>query len=917
MEFDRLAQKRSEVFKVELAAWLHDFGKFSPGFVKSRGGAAIWCGLSGEKNSQYVRNTALGIGLSGMTIDLGQPFNECASSLIRFNDYPLTAPLWYLVKLAHGEASGQDKRSLQKEVKESTQGKVNEGYDPTLFSQPKWKGPQAPLPKWWSLSPFGFSEAVYTDEDSIWTAQDAAATEAMLQLQAVELGRAPQFDRLKKLLTPGLADSQVPVCDVRLADMGLMTAAFAKAAVVEGLLTGNWREEAVQWRLLRLAVDGVAFLATPTRVPEVLARRRRLHDAFERVREAIEHGLLCGTEIYRDELGRAFVIPGFSEEEQRKEFDAWLSEGIETAWGATGNDVRYLLHCSEPFGLGAGKGYAHQLGALLAMDAPQPSPLPSAITAAWREIGHDHQTEPCSACVRRPVGTSTHERARRLCTDCYRDRERRVEQWLGDPSATVWLDEIADTRGRIALIAARFRVERWLRADDNGPSYLESTVFQEKPDEGKRRNIAPSAARLRRLFETLDDFWGLARKEWKLPECRPRIALTPDVNRRDWQRNNAYELEAESSGVRVATVWTGAEFVVAESLQRLKERLPGKGSSVAALWGESFLVRVPAGYRRDGAAAAAGECGRFTPKSADAWKEPYAPVIEILHDPRQFLALVPADRALGCVETLERLHQERFGRVRGRLGLDVTMVAANVDTPLRALLDAARRGLRRDSPRQVWKVTKASDSSGRLQLGFENGVEWTIPLNLGFESGNEDKSGNYTVENPDTPDNYFPYFETAGGALLHAHELQPGQQVKIEPSTFDYEFLDSSSRRFEVSYDAAGRRRAPGRGHRPLLLEEVTAVAEIWDFLHRRFGVRQLKNLDGLLDAKREEWGEVPGSFVDAVLRNMELILGQAPLSAQERERIAAAWNSGLLHDCLELHLHLQRPQSDRFEEDK
>ena len=917
MKLGELEKWRAEIFKVELGGWLHNFGKFSPEFIKENPeGFAHWCGYrkqktddaTGRAGTAFIADQDLKDALLVTLLTLPQPFE--------FSNYPLARliesfrrehknanadALDKVLGWAHEEAMGAEKRPLEQEMADTEGSGANYSLR-DLVSQ------RYTLP-WWSLSPFGYPSKIYQNEDAIQKGQQEAATEAKKILNAIGRGEAPKFGKLRELLTPGLAESRIPVCDIRISDMGLMGSAFAKAALAESLLTGVWRDKNLEWRLLRLAVDGLAYVSSPARIPEVMSRQRALEASFDSVREEIEQRSLCGTEVYRDEYGPVYVIPGFGSAQQRAAFDAELSTRIQNTWeqSAAGEDAGYRLCFSKPFGLGAKKGYAHQLGSLLREGQPQPSSRPSVIQKAWSGLSDGHQHDVCTACSIRPIGLGD-AAARRICRLCFDRRTKRVEEWLKDPSQTIWMEEAADKNGRVAAIAAKFRIESWLSGTDDSASYLESTVFLKRGAEDEARHMAPSSARLRRIFETLKEFWADAEERWgsEVTAAWTRVALIPDMVNKAWATNNVYELESLSGDIRLSAVWTGSNFLIVDQVERFKRLLP-HGEDVESLRGKGFSVRLPTGYRRAAVSKSgvANEKGSFVVERTVRAGVAFEQSIPILRDPRQFITVVPANRALACAEVLSALYAERFGRVRNRLGLDLTVIAAPVDTPVRTILDAARRGLRREVPVAEWDIHCVHAANDARTVRFANGSCWTIPLLFEFPLANGSAN----------KDDYFPYFQFPEGETVHVEELEPGDTVRVEPCTFDYEFLDSSSRRFELSYDNRGRRRGREKD-RPLLMEDLDRIKKLWEMLHSRFATRQIRMLEGFLDAKRGEWQAEPAALVDAAIRNMERKPSTAPLSWRERRGIAAAAASGLLATCIEWHLAINSSQKSGYEED-
>ena len=132
-------------------------------------------------------------------------------------------------------------------------------------------------------------------------------------------------------------------------------------------------------------------------------------------------------------------------------------------------------------------------------------------------------------------------------------------------------------------------------------------------------------------------------------------------------------------------------------------------------------------------------------------------------------------------------------------------------------------------------------------------------------------------------------------------------QSRFEPSTFDFQFLDSSSRRFEVAYNSAGRRLSPEFRHRPHPLGRLPELRAIWEFLAGRLATTQIKQLDGLLAAKqaqwRSQWKDSRPWFEQNILGNLEWSVSP---SATEMEWLCAGVRSGALEDALEIFLGIE-----------
>jgi hypothetical protein len=80
-----------------------------------------------------------------------------------------------------------------------------------------------------------------------------------------------------------------------------------------------------------------------------------------------------------------------------------------------------------------------------------------------------------------------------------------------------------------------------------------------------------------------------------------------------------------------------------------------------------------------------------------------------------------------------------------------------------------------------------------------------------------------------------------------------GDVIYFTPSTVDFQWLDTSGRRFEIAYDDRGSRL--GIPRRPYLPNEFDNLQTIWDALSDHLTSTQIHALRNMIEAKREEWG--------------------------------------------------------------
>jgi hypothetical protein len=174
----------------------------------------------------------------------------------------------------------------------------------------------------------------------------------------------------------------------------------------------------------------------------------------------------------------------------------------------------------------------------------------------------------------------------------------------------------------------------------------------------------------------------------------------------------------------------------------------------------------------------------------------------------------------------------------------------------------------------------------------------------------------------------------ASGWLVHAADLKSDDMVLFTPSTLDFQWLDSSGRRFEIAYEDQGRRRDDqGRGlsRRPYLLDELETLAEIWKTLKSHLGKNQIYIQRDLIEVKREEWQiekeespkkKVFMQFCRDALANAKWKKGEKDdrkdnlpweAAGKDREAWLAQWADYAarcwLADAVELHLQIMKEE--------
>ena len=330
-------------------------------------------------------------------------------------------------------------------------------------------------------------------------------------------------------------------------------------------------------------------------------------------------------------------------------------------------------------------------------------------------------------------------------------------------------------------------------------------------------------------------------------------------------------------------------------------------------------------------------------------KRDYRPYASILISPITFQFLVPADKALDITNAVRARYQKEMGKVRNRLPLDLGIVYFMRKTPLYVAVDAARRMMemgRGNLHPEEWTVltqpqVDKTNHQVHLVLQTANGqrVEWQVSYQLG-DPAREDFYHPYFVVSdcdpampPGLRKSYFQVPEL--GHLVHVTELQEHDRIRSVPGYFDFEFLDSSTRRYDVRYTAqAGKRRHPvvgEAGPRPYYLDELDIFARLWWMLSGRGNFRladgstwqgltitQIKGLEAVLAERFARWNpeSMPPEFVAAALANT-FGLAWTRFNDADREAMRMACLSGQLFDVTELYIRLCGQKLTRTREEE
>ena len=492
----------------------------------------------------------------------------------------------------------------------------------------------------------------------------------------------------------------------------------------------------------------------------------------------------------------------------------------------------------------------------------------------------------------------------------------------------------------------------------------------------------PSFARIQRIWETTRQFWQdiLPTTEDILPKkdipsetkdilgiMGPRLLITGSIpSRKTPDPYHAYELLI--NGTKLSVVWDESRngFIVIENAayitQVLGHKIPERKKETIQeyqkkvnTWALSKIkehmkgelhIEEPVGY-----GAPDKEWGTIIVTDVKEIPDSeYIPAIPILAEPSTFIALVPADKALNVVKLIREKYNTEMGKVKNRLPLHMGIIFTHRHTPLRIIMDAGQRMLQLHVNPEPWKVTTIQSGIPHTSPHFRKMVQVHLETNANTNKNAHTKTLQWNIPlkmgDGTTDDNWYPYVflkswtgtppeertrslktvapwnthSTQFVWLIHVSDLERGDTIYFTPSTLDFEWLDTSSRRFEIAYKKGTHTRVNSIS-RPYLLDTVEHLEEIWNTLKTSLKNSQIYTIRELIERKKKEWNCKDKTF-EQFCRNTIAVSEWVPDAEGypwEKEKISKRewlnkWThyavTGLLCDAIELHMQIMKEKS-------
>ncbi len=448
INIDELANNREFLIRAEIGAWLHMIGKYHEEFIK--GNHYIDKKIPDEINNKFSLSLLKEIFTDQKFICYNKQISTNISSLIKeHRDKSIKDNIIVnLVIDSHGRGSGSDK------------GIFDNAFDNqnNNFS--------------YSTS-FGFEKLINiecitkTKNKLYYLLQNFLSFYSLYIENQKNLKKTLEWKLdfvkvLENIFSKSFAESRLPINDVTLWDQTASTVAFFKSEIAQTLLDETFGEkkfdkENLEFGFLKFTINGNNFLFNSKKIGELLSKEEEINKIFNKVKMFIECDYPFGLEIYRDINNIVFTCPKeICTNENKEVYRNFITEKLSKLIVKNlKGDLKYKIEISEKVSRNA-----HHLGEFLFSEK---NPLKSnfnKIKNEWKKSG-----KICNICNIRPIDNSEKIKQRRMCTVCYERIAGRAETWNSEKNNTIWLDEVADCTGTLALITGRFNLRKWITGE--------------------------------------------------------------------------------------------------------------------------------------------------------------------------------------------------------------------------------------------------------------------------------------------------------------------------------------------------------------------------------------------------------------------------------------------------------------------
>ena len=724
-----------------------------------------------------------------------------------------------------------------------------------------------------------------------------------------------------------IASTYRPTNDVLLYDHSISTATIYKPFLNQSILgrevtSKNIYPSAIRdyFSIVSLGFDLSKLFAQTEKIGDLIGRLQLLKNIQNILKQKLEIEYAVGNEIYRDHELSCFLLPvqfseKYDENENENEIESFINDLLFECCCDDAFIVTYKIELCKTQRIY--NDLPQVIGNFKGVNLPANPWHADSLSAIWDAA--PVYAEVCPLCGLLPaVSKSNKNRNERLCKSC--DKLRKTGQKARDnEDGSIWLDEIADPEtNRIAVLSVEIPLERWLCS--NGMLQMHQFKIKTKDDDiNKTKEL--SYERIRRFYATTETYFNQLTEKIKtdLDICeRLQLEITHSLQPIVLEKNRFYSYSQPENGN------TGELYLSGDGSWITVSRID---NSSLLQEGDALKLKLTNPRAKDFEAV----IKRIEIKS-------YYPYAEVLRSQNSLMLLVPARKARGLAVNAVELFKQQFSKALGKLPLSIGIIYAPVKSPLSFSLQASLNMCKilreRSNSLLEAKVVNDSDDFGEytnLSLKIDGVPEKDIKMKI------HSKLGNNETGNMDKEDIYYTRLPVIESSRLSEHvneqdvikdislwdgkdykpvlanQLKKDNCLRILTGAFDFEFLDSTARRFDL-LPTKHKQEQHSLRSRELNINHLNLLQNLEEAFKEQSYVTdtQIRNVYAILTAKFCEWHLEIASRKDRAWLHFDkltcaVLNKEFHFSSDKLRFVKESVLSGLFFDWFELYYRIEK----------
>lgn len=755
---------------------------------------------------------------------------------------------------------------------------------------------------------------------------------------------------LKTTFSHALGETRIPANDVTLWDHSHSTASLFKSVLCSMALGETLNPNKLQWRIFGFCWNSIGFINKGNKIADIISRSRIIEEIKNKLQNEFENEIPIGNVIYEDNNGIYFTFPALTGGKLKDLAKECAEIGMRTIREIRNDEIWPFFTLSK-----ASRTLTILSKELQFADEKRniPKMTPTLFIEEQKQIFFDNPEMPeskngediCPACRIR----SKPEKAE-SCMVCKDRKENRLIKWLNNRENTIWLDEVADTNNRIALLTFSFDLNRWL--DGTMVKTLFSQTFEDwkNGDKFKRKSIQNIL--LDKKINLTNDAYSNALT----------IAKWIINNKNATEVNSLLECFMEDgSSVNLPQEIKENEYILL-SWFFTQNPSPARLYRILAETNEFFELVIneiksnvySQNWKRIDFKL---DTTNFKPDNNTTYR-----IKKIELEPEIFLVFHTSDGEFYTIESIEKYKfQDKSGveAVKEALCEGIDWIEREDQPGINLLVNGQIMEINgipseedyysfielTKSPLSLRLIIPAADSAKIMNLAiklYNNRFEKVLgklPLNMSLLVANKKfplyvllEAGGRMLRNKEfkepelmdawwdinelRTDNYYNYYPVNKKDSYNLDDLSPlsnGKNFALFPGYFDFDLLMGTNDRFNIIYNSKKR---AGKDYklyskRPYYLYQYTEMVDLWEILNNNISNSQINFIEEMLTNKLREWYNVNDAEKDYTFKKFtEATIKDAfsskwdQLRTETQDFILNSAYNGLLLDTIFLFKH-------------